>query len=247
MNGDAPRGFLALWNGISGPAIEAEYEAWHTFEHVPERVALPGFVGARRYVGLPDQTTIPTPPHYFTLYALDRLDALRTRQYQDVVDAPTPWSARMRGVLTDFCREPCELICHHGHSDAAHVATLRLRLLTPAALALLNRTLQQLVVSGHAVQALAGRRDAQSAHPLDPQVQAQRGEDVVVLLFHVRAEWLSEATRHLRDVLANQVEWRGPAWRYMQQSAISHSAVTRVPYGRPTPREDLRQRFQSGD
>ena len=35
-------GFLALWNDFD-PEREAEYECWHTFEHVPERVGIPGF------------------------------------------------------------------------------------------------------------------------------------------------------------------------------------------------------------
>ena len=40
--------FLALWNGIDRPEARAEYEAWHAFEHVPERVGLPGFEYGRR-------------------------------------------------------------------------------------------------------------------------------------------------------------------------------------------------------
>ena len=38
--------FLALWNDVAS-GREAEYERWHTFEHVPERVAVPGMRGAR--------------------------------------------------------------------------------------------------------------------------------------------------------------------------------------------------------
>lgn len=41
--------FLALWNGVSSEDARAEYEHWHTFEHVPERTALPGFLDAERY------------------------------------------------------------------------------------------------------------------------------------------------------------------------------------------------------
>ena len=41
--------FLALWNDIE-PQRRTEYDAWHTFEHVPERVGIPGFIRGRRYV-----------------------------------------------------------------------------------------------------------------------------------------------------------------------------------------------------
>ena len=39
--------FLALWNDVAR-GREPEYDQWHTLEPVPERVALPGFHGARR-------------------------------------------------------------------------------------------------------------------------------------------------------------------------------------------------------
>ena len=47
----AGNGMLALWNGVD-PARRDEYDLWHTREHVPERVAVPGMLGARRCVRL---------------------------------------------------------------------------------------------------------------------------------------------------------------------------------------------------
>ena len=40
---------LAIWNDVE-PAREAEYELWHTREHVPERCGVPGILAGRRYV-----------------------------------------------------------------------------------------------------------------------------------------------------------------------------------------------------
>jgi hypothetical protein len=54
-------GFLALWNDFD-PAREAEYECWHTFEHVPERVGIPGFLSGRRY-----RAAERSESQYFTL------------------------------------------------------------------------------------------------------------------------------------------------------------------------------------
>lgn len=42
-------GALAIWNGIA-PEAEREFDRWHTYEHIPERMALPGFLRGRRYV-----------------------------------------------------------------------------------------------------------------------------------------------------------------------------------------------------
>ena len=43
--------FLALWNDFD-PARDAEYNCWHTFEHVPERVGIEGILAGRRYVAM---------------------------------------------------------------------------------------------------------------------------------------------------------------------------------------------------
>jgi hypothetical protein len=79
-------GFLALWNDFD-PAREAEYECWHTFEHVPERVGIPGFLSGRRY-----RAAERSESQYFTLYELESLAALGGPDYVEVVDHPTAWS-----------------------------------------------------------------------------------------------------------------------------------------------------------
>jgi hypothetical protein len=45
------KGVLAIWNGIA-PEAEEDFVAWHVREHIPERVALSGFLRGRRYVAL---------------------------------------------------------------------------------------------------------------------------------------------------------------------------------------------------
>ncbi len=54
--------FVIMWHDIT-PEADSEYNLWHTREHMPERIALPGFLRSRRGVnrGLDRQ-------HYFTLY-----------------------------------------------------------------------------------------------------------------------------------------------------------------------------------
>jgi hypothetical protein len=83
---------------------------------VPERVGLPGFEGARRYVG---------ERGYFTLYQLEALDALQTPEYADVIAHPTPWSARMRPRLSAFVRRPCEQLARWGSSHGVALSTVR--------------------------------------------------------------------------------------------------------------------------
>ncbi len=55
-------GFLAIWHDIRAEG-EPEYNLWHTREHMPERLGVPGFESGRRYVdwNLAEH-------RYFTLY-----------------------------------------------------------------------------------------------------------------------------------------------------------------------------------
>jgi hypothetical protein len=93
--------FLALWNDRE--ETREDYEAWHTREHLPERLSVPGILAGRRYVGgegpLPD---------YFTLYPLSDLAVLDSEAYLAIVDQPTAWSQSMRPAMSRFFRLGCE-------------------------------------------------------------------------------------------------------------------------------------------
>ncbi|SHJ30298.1 hypothetical protein SAMN02745194_02247 [Roseomonas rosea] len=112
--------FLALWNDIER-GREAEYDRWHTREHVPERVAAPGFRSGCRYVDRDH------PVHrYFTLYELESLAALATPEYRDLLQHPTPWSAAMRPSFRNFLRAPCTVAHRAGFGRGASLAVMRL-------------------------------------------------------------------------------------------------------------------------
>ncbi|CAH1672405.1 hypothetical protein [Chelatococcus asaccharovorans] len=95
------KGALALWNGID-PARRAEYDLWHTREHVPERVAVPGMIGARRYVHVAGPL-----PEYLTLYDMADTHVLSSEAYLRLLNNPTPWSKSMRPSFRGFMRLCC--------------------------------------------------------------------------------------------------------------------------------------------
>lgn len=66
------KGVLAIWNGIA-PEAEEDFVAWHVREHIPERVALSGFLRGRRYVALDGF------PKYFNFYETTTADDCRLR------------------------------------------------------------------------------------------------------------------------------------------------------------------------
>jgi hypothetical protein len=97
-------GVLALWNGVE-PSRAREYHVWHTREHVPERVSVPGILGARRYARLHGLL-----PEFLTLYALEDTSVLTSAPYQTLLNNPTDWSRSMRPSLRDFMRVCCRRV-----------------------------------------------------------------------------------------------------------------------------------------
>lgn len=111
------RALLALWNDVT-PAREDEYNDWHAYEHVPERLTMPGFVWAQRWRAVEPEGP---GPRYLTLYGLTSLDALETPEYKHLLANPTPWSQRMRPHLLHLSRWTCTL---HAGARAASGAQM---------------------------------------------------------------------------------------------------------------------------
>lgn len=91
-------GLLSLWNGVDANRRE-EYDLWHTREHVPERLAIPGMLRARRY----HRGEGPLP-EYLTLYELENNSVLDGEPYRALLQNPTPWSRSMRPSFRGFFR-----------------------------------------------------------------------------------------------------------------------------------------------
>ena len=113
-------GFLGLWHDIEAGEPEAEYHLWHTREHMPERVSLPGFLRARRGVdwNLAHQ-------RYLTIYEGDTLEAFRSPEYLERLNRPTPWSSKMAPHFRNFLRVACETVSTVGAGAGGAMATIR--------------------------------------------------------------------------------------------------------------------------
>lgn len=137
--------FLALWNDYPATLTE-EYEVWHTFEHVPERLTTPGMLWARRYADFskPDN-------RYFTLYALDNLEVLEQPAYLELVRQPTDWSLSMRQHFLNVLRIPGISFTHGGNGVGGGLIAQAYsvgRLQAPAASQTLAKVLEELTRSG---------------------------------------------------------------------------------------------------
>ena len=254
MSRTSPTAFLALWNSISSAALQPQYEVWHTFEHVPERVGLPGFMEAKRYRSL----TVPTkPPDYFTCYWLKTIDALNSPQYREVFAHPTPWSARMRTELRDFLRLPCTLGGSYGQSTASRLASVHLRGDASAFARLVSRELAHRVDHAELVCAHWGSAVQTQAIPIANRAGApapgSHGSDFVVMLqgldtgaLRVQAQQLLQALRPAAAPVSPPAFFE--LLSQVRQDDLSSPACTRPGAGQRQPaRPDLFQKFQTGD
>lgn len=95
---------LALWNDVT-PDVDAEYNAWHASEHVPERLTVPGMLWGRRYRRLCNSDA----PRYLTIYGMRDAQVLESDAYRLLLSRPTPMSARMRPHLCNLSRWVCDV------------------------------------------------------------------------------------------------------------------------------------------
>jgi hypothetical protein len=72
------------------PAFEEEFNAWYDAEHIPERLAVPGFETGLRFV------CIEGTPRYLTLYDLAKPEVLDSPGYLTVAgNNSSPWTKRV--------------------------------------------------------------------------------------------------------------------------------------------------------
>lgn len=172
--------FLCIWNDHD-PDQATEYEAWHTFEHVPERVCVPGFLSGRRYAGYDRAES-----RYFTLYDIASLEVLDTPQYRDLQDNPTPWSREMRRAFRNFLRIPCLTLASEGEGCAGAIGTLVFKAERGAddAVAALKTSLQ-VMLGEHALTAYhLGRAPVIPAYAVfgTPAAQDEAAETYVLMV-----------------------------------------------------------------
>ena len=84
--------------------MEEEFNAWYEEEHLPERLSIPGFRSARRWV----RDCAAGEGKYLATYELDSAAVLSSPQYLACFEKPTPWTRRCLGKAIVFRRWACE-------------------------------------------------------------------------------------------------------------------------------------------
>jgi hypothetical protein len=106
---------VAMWWDVADD-VRAEWEEWHTVEHMPERLGIPGFLRGTRWTD--------GQGAYFVLYEAATLETVTTGPYLARLNDPTPWSRRMMPHHRNMVRSLCAVRCSYGEGVPAAVATV---------------------------------------------------------------------------------------------------------------------------
>ena len=107
---------IAMWWDIA-PAHRIEFEDWHSHQHFPERLSIPGFLRGSRWAS--------SSEGFFVMYELETYDILTSPHYLQRLNNPTPWSTMMMPHHRNMVRSQCRVIESYGGGIAGSLLAVR--------------------------------------------------------------------------------------------------------------------------
>lgn len=112
---------IAIWNDVVAEGLDA-FHAWHTGEHLAERVAIPGFLRGRRYRA----ADAATAPGFFTLYDVASMAVLTGEAYTARLNNPTPATVANIPNFRNTIRSLADVVARRSLGAGGVMLTLRL-------------------------------------------------------------------------------------------------------------------------
>jgi len=103
------------------PSEERHFNQWYDKEHIIERVSIPGFLEARRYVA------VAAEPKYLNFYTTETLDVLRSPDYLKALQNPTAWTRHHMAKFRNFTRAVARVSLSRGQGRGGALAFSRIR------------------------------------------------------------------------------------------------------------------------
>ena len=104
---DSRTGMIVIWNDIK-EEMRDEFVQWHSTEHLPERVSIPGFISGQRWYGE------HASPQYLTTYVTQNTGVLTSDAYIQRLNDPTPWTLKTVAAFRHTCRAAGEVMWEYG-------------------------------------------------------------------------------------------------------------------------------------
>jgi hypothetical protein len=105
---------------VDADAIE-EHDRWHTHEHLPERLSIPGFRRGTRWTA----ATAGAGPRYMVLYEVESLAVLASEAYLARLNRPTPWTTKLMPHYRGMTRGLCAVLGSFGFGQGGSAALIR--------------------------------------------------------------------------------------------------------------------------
>lgn len=112
------KGMLITFTQVSA-RDERDFNEWYNREHIDERINLPGFHRARRYVA------VRASPKYLATYECDSVADLATPGYLHLLANQTPWSQAVMARFTHFHRLTLRIQVDQTHGVGGALAVVR--------------------------------------------------------------------------------------------------------------------------
>ncbi|MCO5731557.1 hypothetical protein [Rhizobium sp. SSA_523] len=109
---------VVMWWTVADE-YRTEFHEWHSKEHLPERLGIPGFHRGSRWQreGNGD---------FFVMYELESYDTLTSDAYLARLNNPTSWSTKMMPRHSGMIRSQSRIVASSGCGIATYMATIRL-------------------------------------------------------------------------------------------------------------------------
>ena len=158
------------------PNEEADFNEWFDREHLAERVAIPGFIEARRY------ESVGAPTRYLQIYSATEFDVLNGAAYRAALAKQTDWSNHHISRFIEPTRVVGRLVRSEGVARGIALALVRLRpsgdpAMMPALAGIVDVLDKPGTASVHFVEA-----DANLSRPVTADASYVGGQDCYVII-----------------------------------------------------------------
>ena len=184
-----------------------EHDDWHTHEHLPERLSIPGFLRGTRWRASNGQSS------YLVLYEVANLETLTSGAYLERLNRPSAWTARMMPHYRGMRRGLCSVVGSSGFG-MGHFGLL-IRFGSQAGLdpALGEWLLRDLLPE------LPARSGLGSAHLLRGAMAAQMTTEQEIRGADAGVDWALLVTGYSEDAVAALLQTELAASRFEAQGA----------------------------
>ena len=177
---------MVLYYDIAGD--NADHDDWHSYEHMHERLSIPGFMRGTRWVAKAGT------PKYMVIYEVAGIEVGTSSAYLARLNDPTSWTASMMSRFRGMIRGFCTVVASSGFGLGHAAVSVRFTPVKGSESGLLDRLAREVL------PAMSSRRGMAGVHLLQPappppmtKEQSMRGPDTPMTWLLLATAYDSEA------------------------------------------------------